>query len=53
MEASDSSGWITYDIAIFFHQFTHASHLHKMFVSKSATDSYYQKVTKMAFYSVI
>lgn len=35
MGALNSFGWITYDIAIFFHQFTHAGHSHKIVVSKA------------------
>ena len=52
MEALDSSGWTTYDIAIFlfFHQFTYAGYPCKMFSSrKSPTNPVLKKEQKKRF----
>lgn len=51
MKALDRFGWINYDIAIFFHQFTHAGHPHKIFVSISPTESDFQNVTNQFFFN--
>lgn len=50
MKALDRFGWINYDFAIFFHQFTHAGHPHKIFVSISPTESDFQNVTNQFFF---